>query len=259
MKRFIFSVLILSFISCERTTITKNIETSCFLEKVSNENGTFNSSFKYDVQNRVTNFTAFNSKLNFDISYEDSKRSKTINSSFLGQIQVFYDASGNITSAKTQYGDFSFQYDGEVIKQITVESNISQIVSGSKTTIFRFEFSGRNVKKVFLNKGSQFQNFLIFEGVDYDNNKTIYSKEAKEYFLIANIIGYISSNSEIDFSVISNNNVLANNIYNFKGTGYFANQKYSYKYNTDGYPVSLQYSLQPSGTIVIYNYSYICQ
>ncbi|HEY1055367.1 MAG TPA: hypothetical protein VGE24_09535 [Emticicia sp.] len=107
-----------------------------------------------------------------------------------------------------------------------------------------------------MNNGNAIKNFLVFEGIQYDNKKSIFPQEIKEYWLITTILNYIVISYTLDFSSISKNNALSIKAYN-PSTAVFENYQYNYSYNSNDYPIQIQYRVG-NNTVLKYNYTYGC-
>lgn len=257
MIRYLSMLLLLSFVSCKKSDEVTEQKASCFIEKTTDENGAEMSVITYDSKHRAVSFSAYNKKLNYTITYDDAKNTKLVKSNLFGEMGISYSADRKISKVSSGYGTFEFKYNDKSISEINFESAHTPIINNrSKLTNYKFEYIGENVSKVFMNNGTAINNFLVFEGIEYDNKHSIYPQELKEYFLITGILNYHIISQGIDFSVISKNNPLSIKSFQFTIAS-FMDYQYSYTYNSDEYPTQIQYKGN-NNSFIKYNYSYGC-
>ncbi|GAB3517571.1 hypothetical protein [Emticicia fontis] len=257
MLRYLPVLIFLFLLSCKTSNEVIEQKNSCFLEKSTQENGEDVNTITYDAKHRPVSFSAANKKNNFTITYNEANNTSLMKSYLFGEIAITYTPDKKIANVSSGNGKFEFKYDAKNISEINFESSSTPIInSRSKLTNFRFEYTGENVSKVFMNNGNAIKNFLVFEGIQYDNKKSIFPQEIKEYWLITTILNYIVISYTLDFSSISKNNALSIKAYN-PSTAVFENYQYNYSYNSNDYPIQIQYKLS-NNSIMKYNYTYSC-
>lgn len=205
----IFTVFITA-VSCSKNEISEEIN-GCNIAKSTSESSTNDSLvFKYNHNNKLSELTSFKAKCGakWVFTYPTPNQMViTYQTQCLDNIQDFYPLI------------VDFDPDGKVIEMKKTPSNgytISLAYSGNNiVSLFqksvgfacetRFEYIGNNVSKAytFLDENRK---VLNYEGLKYDNMKTLYTKEYTLFRLYAStfindgMYDYLSQNNVISYN-----------------------------------------------------------
>jgi hypothetical protein len=245
--------LALIILSCSTTKPDISPTKKCYLELADNGISKHTGHFFYNSENQLTKYSSEYKKLDFQVTYNTQKKPNVFELYGFNSFSVSYNDANQLVSANSTSGNFSFKYDNDNLKEVIV-SNMSNIVFGAKKWTFSFDSQNGNIKKVYLSIENSFENKLIFEGLAYDDKNSISPDVSKNINLIRNLLNFVNGAETVDFDYLSKNNILSKNTY-YIGEP-LIKQEYTYTYNTEGYPTSVEYIT--NGIKQKVNYTYRC-
>ncbi|MFD2519970.1 hypothetical protein [Emticicia soli] len=259
MKYIIIFILIITFISCKKNEINEKTPV-CKLTKATAEDSPADSIvYKYNENNKLSELINYGYNCGIKWFFTYPKPNQLVITYQPGCPDIFQDffpvvidfnATGQIIEMKKNPSNgltFSPSYSGDNIVSLLRKSQ-------EHTSETRFEYVGNNVSKAYRVLAGN-TTVVDYEGLKYDNMKTLYTKEYIAFRLYTSTFIFDGM-----FDYLSQNNVLSYNRYLGSGPPVDKVER-TIEYNSNQYPTKIISKI--SSRYVSYsttgNYLYSCQ